>query len=240
MDGVLARRYPGAAGEHGTDAVRPAGRVGMGSRAVVVLDRRHAGADEFRVDPRRQPEVPPGDGGQAVRTDLGCGAVVGARLRSLPGRSTPPRGPSSPTIWSRPVRGPAPIRSCNRRCPGSCISLPDPRSTSSYENHQAPVRARRRRGVHGHVRGAGVSVRSGAGAGRAGQKPRGPVSERRQRRAQLADSLQRPVLPQPASHPRGAGGERAADRRPTPRASRSACIPGSPASNRSSTRDISR
>jgi hypothetical protein len=39
------------------------------------------------------------------------------------------------------------------KVPGSCISSLDPR-INSYENHQAPVHAGRRRGVHGHVRGA--------------------------------------------------------------------------------------
>ena len=39
--------------------------AGWDAGPVVVLDRRDAGADEFRVDARRQPEVQPGDGGEA-------------------------------------------------------------------------------------------------------------------------------------------------------------------------------
>ncbi len=45
---LLAERCAAAAGEHGPDPVRPARRGRLGSGEAVVLDRRHAGADEFR------------------------------------------------------------------------------------------------------------------------------------------------------------------------------------------------
>ena len=64
----------------------------------------------------------------------------------------------------------------------------------------------------GHLRGARVSQRPGAGAGCAHAQSGGPLSGRRERLAQHADSVQRSVLLQPAAVDRRAGGQRPADR----------------------------
>ena len=109
---------------------------------------------------------------------------------------------------------------------GLVHSWPDRRSINSYEGHQAPVRQRRRRRVHGDVRRARVPHRSGARAGRARAQPRGAVSERRQRRAQHADPVQRSVLLQPPADARRAGRAGAADRHRLVARARSACIRG--------------
>ena len=57
--------------------------------------------------------------------------------------------------------------------------------------------------------------RSGAGAGRARPQPRRAVSERRQRRAQHAGPVQRPVLLQPPADDRRAGGHTCCRSAPT-------------------------
>ena len=51
--GFSRRHGAVAAHEHGADAVRAAGRRGLGARRRLVLDRRHAGADELRGDAAR-------------------------------------------------------------------------------------------------------------------------------------------------------------------------------------------
>ena len=53
--------------------------------------------------------------------------------------------------------------------------------------------------------GAGVSFRPRAGAGRVAPQPRRPLSERRQRRAQHADPVHRPLILQPPSDARDSG-----------------------------------
>ncbi len=69
-------RRADAAVQHGSGPLRAARRRGMGRRPRLVLDRRDAGADEFRVVARRESEVQSGAGGEAGVVDAGRVAVV--------------------------------------------------------------------------------------------------------------------------------------------------------------------
>ena len=71
-----------------------------------------------------------------------------------------------PTTCVPPARGPEARRRSRTRSPASCTWSPARRSISSYEGHPTPIHPGRRRRLHGHLRRAGVSERSRAGAGR--------------------------------------------------------------------------
>ena len=79
-------------------------------------------------------------------------------------------------------------------------------------DHSTGVRPRRRFGVHGQLRRAGVSLRSRAGAGALAAQPGRALSERRQRRAQHARALHRSAVLRPSSDARHPAGKRPADR----------------------------
>ena len=106
---VRALKEIGWAGFSVNDALTPLSNMGQscssrptspaGSRARLVLDRRDAGADEFRVDARRQPEVQPRRGARsrAQRVDTG-----GAARRSSLERAR--RRAARPSVHRRAAR----------------------------------------------------------------------------------------------------------------------------------------
>ena len=71
LERLLAVQCADAAPEHGAAALRAARRRRMGSRPRLVLERRHAGADEFRgaagVEPEIQPARSRAAGGEDAR-----------------------------------------------------------------------------------------------------------------------------------------------------------------------------
>ena len=155
---------------------------------AVVLHRLDAGADEFRRDARSR--IRSSTWRRLPRRAKTPDALLSFVLDAL---STAPLDSSVDGELANYLRATgawtgAP-HSFRRRSRASSISWPAPRSISSYEGHQTAVRQGRRRGVHGHLRRARVPLRPRAGAGRARPEPRRPVSRRRQRRAEHADSL---------------------------------------------------
>ena len=239
---LLGRRRADAAVEHGTEPLRAARRGGLGSRPVVVFDRRDAGADELRLDARRQSAVQPGDGGQAAhaQTPEALLAFVLEALSTAPLDAVGHRR-ARRTICARPARGPAATRSCRRRSPGSCTSM------AGSAGVPARMKVTRRQFVKGGVaaftvtfaapeflsdlaRAQGARVRNLVvlylSGGNDALSMLMPVQ-----RSVLLPAAGRRSPSRPAACCRSA---------PTRRASRSACIRGSPGSSRSSIRAASR
>ncbi len=111
---VELRRH--AVVEHGPDSVRAAGRRGLGCRSDVVCDRRHAGADEFRLDAGGQSEIQSCDDREECRPGEDARQPAGVLSRSAFDRAARFKrhvGIEQPTC-ARQAPGPAATRRCSR------------------------------------------------------------------------------------------------------------------------------
>ena len=85
LERVLGERRADPADQHGAAAVRAARRQRLGARAGLVLERRHARADELRRAARDQPEVQPARPVARQRRLSGEPGVVHARSADAAG-----------------------------------------------------------------------------------------------------------------------------------------------------------
>ena len=147
LERLLGERRADAAPEHGAAALRAAGRQRLGSRPRLVLERRHAGADEFRGAAGDEPEVQPARSarGRQRRRPRRCVSFV-ARPADAARSSRPRRTTRCSTTRAPESPGPAPTTSSRRRPRASCISS-SVRAITSWCNQIAGSRFRGRGSV---------------------------------------------------------------------------------------------
>ena len=224
MRAAEGRRLARLLGQRGAGAARrtwdmtlydPPDVAGWDFGTELVLDRRDARAHEFRLDARGESAVQPGRRAASAATQRRpnrCWRTCSSRCARR--RSTAAVASELVRLSdARPAPGPAADAQLQEKVAG-------PRSPGGG-SAGVPVRMKitRRQFVKGGVAAFTVTFaapeflsRPRARAGGARPQPRRAVSERRQRRAQHADPVQRSVLLQPPADAGRAGRQRAADR----------------------------